>query len=87
MEVEIIDLLSQESHREGLVEQPQLAALALLIVRISENAAVQKGTMHVGNHGSDVASTIGGFASFGILDGVEIVDDWRIEVFAISFVD
>lgn len=44
-------LLSEHRHRERLVQDPELAALALLVVRISEDPAVQECAVHVCDHG------------------------------------
>jgi len=52
-------LLDQKSHWERLVKQSQLATLTLLIVRISEDPAVQERPMYIRDHGTNVSCAIG----------------------------
>mmetsp|Transcript_36611 Transcript_36611/g.78109 ORF Transcript_36611/g.78109 Transcript_36611/m.78109 type:complete len:360 (+) Transcript_36611:284-1363(+) len=47
--------LHDEGHREALVQHAQLASRALLVGGVYEDAAVEDGAMHVGDHRSDVA--------------------------------
>lgn len=43
-------LLSQESHGKGLVQQPQLPALALPIVGVPEDSSIKQSPVDIGNH-------------------------------------
>jgi hypothetical protein len=65
-------LLDEERHWESLVEQPQLSALALLVLGIPEDSTVEERAVDVGNHGSDVSRRVG-LAVRGVLDTVEVL--------------
>ena len=80
-------LLGQEGHRERLVEQSQLALLALPVVRIAKNAAVQQRSVDIGHHGANVPRAVRRLGRRRVLDGVKIVDDRRIKVHRVALVE
>lgn len=45
-------LLGEHRHRESLVQDTKLAAFALLVIGVTKDATIKKGTVDVGNHGS-----------------------------------
>ena len=82
-------LLRQKGHRERLVQQPQLARLALLVVRVAKDAAVEQRPVHVGDHAPDVARRVGRAAGGGgrVLDAVEVGEHGRVEVHRVALVE
>ena len=79
-------LLREERHGERLVEQPQLSALALLVVGVAEDAAVQQCAVYVCDHGADVTRRVW-LAVRGVLDAVEVLDDRLVEVHRVTLVE
>ena len=70
-------LLSQESHRECLIKQPQLSTFTLLIIRVTKDSTIQQRSMDIGHHGSDIPCAVGGFTIRREFDAVEVgVDGW-----------
>lgn len=43
--------------------------------------------MNVGDHGANVTSAVGRLAVGGVFDAVEVVDDGRVVVGGVAFVD
>ena len=80
-------LLSQESHRECLIKQPQLSTFTLLIIRVTKDSTIQQRSMDIGHHGADIPCTVGGFTIRREFDAVEVgVDGW-MEVERVAFVE
>jgi hypothetical protein len=80
-------LLCQESHRECLIKQTQLARFTLLVIGVSEYPTIEQCTVNIGNHGTDVSCTVWGFGWIGEFDGVEIVDDGWVEVHGVTLIE
>lgn len=51
-------LLREHRHRERLVQDTELAALALFVIWVSEDSTVQEGTMYVRNHGPKTQGSV-----------------------------
>jgi hypothetical protein len=79
-------LFGEVGHREGLVEEAQLAALRLFVVRVPEDTTVEECAVHVGNHRSDVARRVR-LSIRGVLDTLEVLDDRLMAVQAVALVD
>jgi len=80
-------LLSKECHGERLIQESQLSLLALLVIWVPEDATVQECSMDVRNHRPDVSSTVWRFSVRRIFDGVEVIDDWWVEVHRVALVE
>lgn len=80
-------LLGQVRHRERLIQQPQLALFALLVFWVSENTTIQQCAMYICYHRSDVPCTIRRLAWAGVFDGLEVVDDGRIEIHRVALIE
>lgn len=80
-------LLREQRHRERLVQHAQLAALALLVVRVPEDPAVDQRPVHVGDHRADVARAVRRAARGGVLDAVEVLRDGLVEVHRVALVE
>lgn len=79
-------LLGQVRHRERLVEQPQLPALALFVVGIAKDATVQQRPVNVRHHGPDVPRAVR-LAGARELDGLEVLGHRRVEVHRVALVE
>lgn len=79
-------LLGEERHREGLVKHPQFTILALLVIRVAKDTAVQQRSVNIGNHGTDVPRRVR-LAILRVLDAVEVVVGRGVEVQRVSFVE
>ena len=80
-------LLSQESHRECLIKQPQFSTLTLLIIGVTKDPTIQQRSMDIGHHVSDIPRAVGGFTIRWEFDAVEVgVDRW-VEVERVAFVE
>jgi hypothetical protein len=51
-------LLGEHGHGTGLVQEPELSVLVLLVGGVEEDAAVEQSAMHVTNHGANVTKGI-----------------------------
>mmetsp|Transcript_2714 Transcript_2714/g.6745 ORF Transcript_2714/g.6745 Transcript_2714/m.6745 type:complete len:243 (+) Transcript_2714:186-914(+) len=51
-------LLSDHSHGEALVQHAKLALCVFLVRRVNEDATVQQGAVHIGDHGADISGAI-----------------------------
>lgn len=51
-------LFDQKCHRERLIQQPQLPALAFLVIRIPKDPTIQQRPMNVGNHRPNVSCAV-----------------------------
>lgn len=80
-------LLGEVGHGKGLVEEPEFSALALLVVRVTEDTAVQKRSVDISYHGPNVPGRVWRLARGRELDGVEVIGHWRVEVDRVSFVE
>jgi hypothetical protein len=81
-------LLGQESHGKCFVQESQFAILALLVVGVTKDAAIEQCAMHVGDHGSNVSGGIWSLVLVGgKFDRVEIVDNGRIKVLRVPFIN
>jgi hypothetical protein len=59
------------SHRAALVQMPKLAFAIFLVLGVEKYATIQQSSMHITNHGADVAECRGFArknASFGAMD-------------------
>ena len=81
-----LHLFSQERHRERLVEQSQLSALALLVIRIAEDPPVKQSSVNIRHHGTDVSRAVG-LARCGVFDGLEVFGHRRVEVHRVSLIE
>lgn len=79
-------LLSEERHGEGLVKHSQFTILALLVIRVAKDTAIQQRSVNIGNHGTNVPRRVG-LAILGILDAVEVVVGRGVEMQRVSFVE
>mmetsp|Transcript_76861 Transcript_76861/g.207275 ORF Transcript_76861/g.207275 Transcript_76861/m.207275 type:complete len:200 (+) Transcript_76861:487-1086(+) len=66
-------LLSDHSHGETLVQHAKLALGILLVRRVNEDATVQQGAVHIGDHGADISGSIA-----SVLAGMHVVLDGLI---------
>lgn len=80
-------LLRKKRHGERLIQQPQLSLLTLLIIGISEDPAIEQRSVHICDHRSDVARAVGRAPVRGVLDAVEILDNWFVEVHRVALVE
>lgn len=80
-------LLGEVGHWEGLVEKPEFTALALLVIGVTEDTAVQKSSMNIGNHGSDIPSRVWRLARGRELNRVKVVSHRWVEVDRVSFIE
>lgn len=51
-------LLGEVGHGEGLIEKPEFTVLALLVIGITENAAIQQCSVDISHHGPDIPSRV-----------------------------
>jgi hypothetical protein len=82
-----IYLLGKVGHGEGLVKKPEFSVLALLVIGVTEDTAVQKRSMNISYHGPDVPSRVWRLARGRELDRVEVVGHWWVKVDRVSFVE
>jgi|SRR6266436_4373879 len=80
-------LLSQKGHRECLVKHPELPILALLVIRIPEDATIEQRPMYISDHTSDISRRIRGFPGRWKLDAVEVVNGGRAEMQRIPLIE
>lgn len=81
-------LLRQKRHRKRLIKQPQLPTPTLLIIRIPKDPPIQQRPMHIRHHTPDIPRRVRALTGCGrVLDGVEVVDDGRVEVHRVAFVE
>lgn len=79
-------LFDQESHGETLVKDTKFTTLRLLVFRVTEDSSVQKSSVNVCNHRSNVTSRVR-FSVRGELDRVEVASDGFVEEERVSFVE
>ena len=78
---------SQECHGEGLVEHTKLSALRLLVIGVTENAAVEQRPVYVCHHRTDVPRAVGRLAIGGVFDALQVLVDRLMEVHRVPFVE
>lgn len=80
-------MLEDEGHGGALVENTELALGALLVGGVSEDASVQKRSVGIGNHGTNVTRAIGLAVGLSLLEGVEVVNGGLLPVERVTLVD
>ena len=76
--------LNDEGHGEALVQDPELAARSVLSLGVEEDASVLDGPVDVGDHGPDVASSVGVGAR---LLPPDVFSHGRLPLVLVAFVD
>mmetsp|Transcript_34102 Transcript_34102/g.88158 ORF Transcript_34102/g.88158 Transcript_34102/m.88158 type:complete len:437 (-) Transcript_34102:64-1374(-) len=74
-------LLSDHSHGEALVQHAKLALCVFLVRRVNEDATVQQGAVHIGDHGADIAGGVP-----GVLEVLYALEDRSVPLQRVSLV-
>jgi hypothetical protein len=83
---ETTGLFCEVRHGEGFVEDSQLAVRALLVAWVTKDTSVEQRSVNIGNHGTNVSCAVW-LAVCGVLDAVEVLLCWLVEVERVSLVE
>lgn len=87
MQCDRLTILEDESHGRTLVEDTELALGALLVGGVSKDTSVQKSSVSISNHGTDVTRAVRLAVLLGSLERVEVVDGLVLPVQRVTLID
>lgn len=80
-------MLEDEGHGGALVQNTELALGALLVGGVGEDTSVQKCSVGIGNHGTNVTRAVRLAVGLSLLEGVEVVNGGLLPVERVTLVD
>jgi hypothetical protein len=83
---ETTGLFCEVRHWERFIEDSQLAIGALLVAWVTKDTSIEQRSVHVGNHGTNVSCAVW-LAVCGVLDAVEVLLCWLVEVERVALVE